>query len=43
MGLDVSRNGEVVATIRKAVIEAKIALSAQAAAKLEVELPDGRH
>jgi len=43
MGLDVSRNGEVVATIRKAVIEAKIALSAQPAAKIEVELPDGRH
>src|ERR1700756_4816317 len=43
LGMDVSRNGEVVATIRKAVIEAKIALSAQAAAKIEVELPDGRH
>src|SRR6476660_6812493 len=43
MGLDVSRNGEVVATIRKAVIEAKIARSAQAAAKLEVELPGGGH
>jgi molecular chaperone DnaK (HSP70) len=43
MGLDVSRNGEVVATIRKAVIEAKIALSSQPAAKLEVEVPGGRH
>src|SRR6266446_3281247 len=43
MGLDVSRNGEVVATIRKAVIEAKIALSSQPAAKLEVELPGGKH
>src|SRR5437870_5838404 len=30
--LDVSRNGEVVAAIRKAVIEAKIALSSQASA-----------
>ncbi len=30
MGLDVSRNGEAVATIRKAVIEAKIALSSRA-------------
>ncbi|MGA9039455.1 MAG: Fe-S protein assembly chaperone HscA [Terriglobales bacterium] len=41
--LDVSKNGEVVATIRKAVIEAKIALSSQSSAKLEIELPDGRH
>src|SRR5216110_638499 len=29
LGMDLSRNGEVVATIRKAVIETKIALSAQ--------------
>src|SRR5713101_8072054 len=43
MGMDVSRNGEAVATIRKAVIEAKIALSSQPATKLEVELPGGRH
>ncbi|MEY2413968.1 MAG: molecular chaperone DnaK [Acidobacteriaceae bacterium] len=43
LGLDVSRNGEVVATIRKAVIEAKIALSSEPVAKLEIELPDGRH
>jgi len=43
MGLDVSRNGEAVATIRKAVIEAKIALSAHESAKLELELPDGKH
>ena len=42
LGLDVSRNGEVVATIRKAVIEAKIALSSQASTNFEVELPDGR-
>jgi molecular chaperone DnaK (HSP70) len=42
MGLDVSRNGEVVATIRKAVIEAKIALSSQPSARLEVELPGGK-
>jgi molecular chaperone DnaK len=42
MKLDVSKNGEIVATIRKAVIEAKIALSSQASAKLEIELPDGR-
>jgi molecular chaperone DnaK len=43
MGLDVSRNGEVVATIRKAVIEAKIALSSQPSTKLEVALPGGKH
>ncbi len=42
MGLDVSRNGEAVATIRKAVIEAKIALSSQPATTLEVELPGGK-
>ena len=43
MGMDVSRNGEAVATIRKAVIEAKIALSYQPATSLEVELPGGKH
>src|SRR6202162_4802766 len=43
LGLDLGRNGEVVATIRKAVIEAKIALSSQLATKLEVELPGGKH
>src|SRR5579862_1181815 len=43
MGMDVSRNGEAVATIRKAVIEAKIALSSQPSTKLEVELPGGKH
>ena len=43
MGLDVSRNGEAVATIRKAVIEAKIALSSQPVTTLEVELPGGKH
>src|SRR6202171_4648607 len=39
-GLDVWRNGEVVATIRKAVIEAKIALSSQPTTKLDIELLD---
>jgi len=39
MGLDLSRNGEAVATIRKAVIEAKIALSSQPATVLDVQLP----
>src|SRR6202161_698119 len=42
LGLDVSRNGEVVATIRKAVIEGKIALSSQPATKLDIELPEGK-
>jgi Fe-S protein assembly chaperone HscA len=40
--LDVRRSGETVARIRKAVIEAKIALSSEPSAKLDVELPDGR-
>ena len=43
MGSDLSRNGEAVATIRKAVIEAKIALSSQPATRLNIELPGGRH
>ena len=42
LNLDVRRNGEAVARIRKAVIEAKIALSTEAQAKLDVELPQGR-
>jgi molecular chaperone DnaK len=42
LGMDVSRNGEVVATIRKAGIEAKIALSAQESVKLDIELPGGK-
>jgi len=41
LGLDVRRNGEAVQQIRKAVIEAKIALSAQDSIKLDVELPGG--
>ncbi|MGB9198458.1 MAG: Fe-S protein assembly chaperone HscA [Terriglobales bacterium] len=42
LGLDVRRNGEAVQQIRKAVIEAKIALSSQASTKLDVELPGGK-
>src|SRR5450631_3901452 len=42
IGLDVSRNGEIVATIRKAVIEAKIALSSEPATKLSIDLPNGK-
>ncbi len=43
MGMDVRRNSEAVAKIRKAVIEAKIALSSQPSTKLDVELSDGKH
>jgi molecular chaperone DnaK len=42
LGLDVRRNGEAVARIRKAVIEAKIALSSQPSVKLDVDLPGGK-
>src|SRR5215831_3526589 len=42
MGLDLRRSGEAVQTIRKAVIEAKIALSAQDSTKLDIELPGGK-
>ena len=42
LGMDVTRNGEVVAGIRKAVIEAKIVLSSQESAKLDIELPGGK-
>ena len=42
LGVDVSRNGEIVATIRKAVIDAKIALSSQAITSLDIELPQGK-
>src|SRR5271163_1909861 len=40
--LDVRRNAETVARIRKAVIEAKIALSSEPSARLDVELPGGK-
>src|SRR5437868_13372369 len=39
LGLDVRRNGEIVQTIRKSVIEAKIALSSELVVKLDIELP----
>ncbi|MFZ3264501.1 MAG: Fe-S protein assembly chaperone HscA [Terriglobales bacterium] len=42
LGLDVRRNGEAVQRIRQAVIEAKIALSSQPTAKLDVDLPGGK-
>ena len=40
--LDLRRNGEAVQAIRKAVIEAKIALSSQSSAKLDIALPGAR-
>jgi Fe-S protein assembly chaperone HscA len=43
LGLDLRRSGEAVQTIRKAVIDAKIALSAQPATKLDIKLPGGKH
>ncbi|HYM75425.1 MAG TPA: Fe-S protein assembly chaperone HscA [Candidatus Dormibacteraeota bacterium] len=42
LGLDLRRNAEAVQAIRKAVIEAKIALSSQPAVKLDIELPQGK-
>jgi len=42
MGLDLRRSGEAVQTIRKAVIEAKIALSSQASTRLDIELRNGK-
>src|SRR6201995_654657 len=41
--LDLRRNGETVARIRKAVIDAKIALSSEPSTKLDVELPNRQH
>ncbi len=42
LGMDVRRNAEIVQAIRKAVIEAKIALSANEKTVLDVELPSDR-
>src|SRR5438270_11489105 len=42
LGVDFRRNAEAVQTIRKAVIDAKIALSSQPSVKLNVELPGGK-
>ena len=41
LGIDVRHNGEAVQSIRKDIIEAKIALSSQTEAALDFELPDG--
>jgi molecular chaperone DnaK len=42
LDLDLRRNAETVQTIRKAVIEAKIALSSLPSFKLDIELPQGK-
>src|SRR5438309_6388939 len=42
MKLDIRKNAEAIQAVRKAVIEAKIALSSEPAAKLDLQLPDGR-
>jgi molecular chaperone DnaK len=42
LGLDLRRNAEAVQAIRKAVIEAKIALSSQPSIQFDVELPGGK-
>src|SRR6201997_5412652 len=42
MRIDLRRSGEGVATIRKAVIDAKIVLSSQASTKLDIALPEGK-
>src|SRR5438105_780335 len=42
MGLDLRHSGAAVQTIRQAVIQAKIALSAQDSTRLDIELPQGK-
>jgi molecular chaperone DnaK len=42
LGFDLRRNAEAVQAIRKAVIDAKIALSSQASVKLDIELPQSQ-
>ena len=42
MGLDLRRSGDAVQSIRKAVIDAKIALSSQGSTKLDIKLPEGK-
>ncbi|HTV09281.1 MAG TPA: Fe-S protein assembly chaperone HscA [Candidatus Aquilonibacter sp.] len=42
LGVDVSAQPETIQALRKAVIEAKIALSSNPTAKIQIELPDGK-
>ena len=43
LAIDLSRNAEAIQAIRKAVIDAKIALSSESSAHLDLELPGGKH
>ncbi len=43
LGTDVRRQPETIQAIRKAVIEAKIALSSQSVAQIDIQLPQGGH
>jgi molecular chaperone DnaK len=43
MGLDIRRNAEAIQAVRKAVIDAKIALSSQASTKIDVVIEGRRH
>ena len=42
LGLDLRHNAEAVQAIRKAVIDAKVALSSQSSFQLDIELPQGK-
>ncbi len=42
LGIDLSRNAEAIQAIRKAVIDAKIALSTESSVHLDLELPGGK-
>jgi molecular chaperone DnaK len=42
LGVDLRRNAEAVQAIRKAVIDAKIALSSQSSVRLDIDLPQGK-
>ena len=43
IGLNVRKNGEVIQQLRKSVIDAKIALSSQDWATIDIQLPEGKH
>ena len=42
LGLDLGRNAEAVQAIRKAMIDAKVALSSKPVVKVDIELPEGK-
>ncbi len=43
LGVDITGHPEVIQALRKAVIEAKIALSSQPSARIQLQLPGGEH